>query len=168
MTTTDLHSNVVRWISAKTKRQTIKQNQSGPRPEMPYIAVELTAIRDVRQWQREDCYTELNSINSAGNADVLVQPVLDKEWEFSVDAYGPDCRDDLRLITSISKMPNAAHPMFPDFTIAEVSAINYLPEFINSRWEPRAQCYLTLHGVTTDGEIGDIIEEIEDTIFAPV
>lgn len=168
MTTEDLHSNVVRWISAKTKRQTIKEHQSGPRPSLPYISVQLSAIRDVRDWQQENRYTELNSLNSAGNTEMLLQPVLEKEWEFSINSYGPRCEDDLRLIASLSRLPNITAPLFPDHNISEVSAINFLPEFVENKWEPRAQCYLNIRGITTDGDIDDIITDIEDTIFSPV
>ena len=65
----------------------------------------------------------------------------------------------LRPIVSASKLRQVMEPLFPGLVIADLSQIRNVPEFVNAKWEPRAQLDFIVRGLTRDGFIVDTIDE---------
>jgi len=159
MTDDEVHSSLVRWISAVTGKTVIKAYQGGDDPALPYIMVNRTGTAEVRKWAQEDIYTELDTENSEGKLEILAVPVLEIEFRFSVHSYGPSPTDALRPIRTAFHLTQMNEPLMPGLIPHEISQIRDVPDWINNRWEPRAQMDVFLRGLVKDGFVIDTIEE---------
>ncbi|KQV83239.1 hypothetical protein [Rhizobium sp. Root1220] len=159
MTNDQVHSAVVRWIASVTNVVTIKSHQSGPDPALPYAMVNFTGSIEVRQREQTVEYTDTGEDNSQGEHKISAAPVIEVEWRFSIHSYGPSPTGILRPIVSAAKLMQIMEPLFPSLVIHEVSQIRNVPDFINTRWEPRGQLDLIVRGLTRDGFVIDTIDE---------
>lgn len=159
MTNDEIHSAVVRWVKAVTGITTIKSHQSGPDPALPYVMVNFTADAEVRQHEQTVEYTDTGIPNGQGQNKISAAPVIEAEWRFSVHSYGPAPTGVLRPIVSAAKLAQVMEPLLPGLVIHEISQIRNVPDWINNRWEPRAQMDLIVRGLTRDGFVIDTIDE---------
>ncbi|MEJ8308601.1 phage neck terminator protein [Agrobacterium larrymoorei] len=152
MTDDEVHGSVVRWVRAKTKQKTIKAYQSGKMPEGRYCMVNLTGALNVREQPIDTEYVE-----DAGN--VSAAAVLEREWRFSVHAYGEAPTDTLRPILAAMHVSQALEPQYPTLLMHEASQIRHVPDWINNAWQPRAQMDLIVRGIVRDTVgVVDVIE----------
>lgn len=145
---------VVEWLNGLTDLRVIQANQSGPRPQIPYIMVNLTGTAEVRDNEQD--------VEYSGQDEVFAAPVIEVEYRFSLHAFGATdalSTDLLRPIRSASKLSQVAEPLYPTLVIHETSQIRNVPEWINEDWEPRAQMDMMLRGLTRDGFVIDPIEQ---------
>lgn len=154
MTDDQVHSALVRWLAALTGVTVIKTHQSGPAPATPYIAVNLTTTRQIRQHAQ---VVEYDDEDTAG--DIAAAPVLEIEWQFSCHAYGSQPTSILRPARSAIQLAQRHEPMLPNLVIHECSQIRNVPDWINEAWAPRAQMDIFVRGLTRDGFVIDAIEE---------
>lgn len=163
MTDDQVHSALVRWLRGLTDVTVIKTHQSGPAPAAPYIAVNMTATRQIRQYAQNVEYEESDT-SEMDTADesppVTATPVIEVEWQFSCHAYGQQPTGILRPVRSAIQIAQAQEPMLPNLVIHECSQIRNVPDWINESWEPRAQIDIFVRGLTRDGGFAvDVIEE---------
>lgn len=151
MTNDEVHSAVVRWIAAVTGKTTIHAYQGIKAPALPYIVVNLTGVSEVREHPQETEYD--------GDEEVIATPVIEAEWRFSAQSFGPSPTDILRPVVSAQKLAQIAEPLMPGLIIHELSEIRHVPDFINNAWEPRAQMDIFVRGLVKDGHVIDVIEE---------
>lgn len=159
MTEDELHANLVRWIAARTGVTTIKAYQSGHRPDLPYVMVNLPTIGEVRENEQETEYAE-----DVPSGRIMAKPVIETEWMFSIHAYGPSPTGILRPLRAAAKLAQVNEPLLPLVVIHDISIIRNVPEWVNNAWEPRAQMDLSLRGLVRDGHLIDTIEQYELTI----
>lgn len=152
MTDDDVHSSLVRWLHGLTGVTVIKSHQSGPAPDVAYIAVNMTATRQLRVHAQNVEYEE-------DTAEVTAAPVLEVEWQFSCHAYGEEPLAILRPVRSAIQLAQMHEPLLPDLVIHECSQIRNVPDWLNERWEPRAQMDIFVRGLTRDGFDIDVIEQ---------
>ena len=159
MTNDEVHSAVVRWICARTNGvKTIKSHEGGKTYHV-YNMVNFTGAEELRRWHRKIEFTETDDLNSAGEKIIEAAPVIDMEWRFSVHAYGENPTDRLRPILSAIKLPQVMEPLLPGLLVHSASQIRNVPDWINEKWQPRAQMDLFVRGVTRDAHVLDVIDE---------
>jgi hypothetical protein len=159
MTDDQVHSSLVRWIAAKTSKTVIKAHQGGKEPALPHIMVNFTGSVTLHEHPEDIEYSEGADPPGPDLPPITAMPVLEKEWRFSVHAYGANPTDVLRPIVSAWKLAQVQEPLMPSLVIHDVSQIRNVPEWINNAWQPRAQMDVILHGLTKDGFVIDVIEE---------
>lgn len=159
MTNNQVHGAVVRWIATTTAVTTIKSHQSGKAPAEPYIMVNMTGFFEVRVHEQDIVYTDGIDPPGSDLAPVTATPIIETEWRFSVHAYGSSPTDILRPIVSAVKLAQAQEPLMPGLIIHEISQIRHVPDWINERWQPRAQMDFNIRGLTKDGHVIDVIEQ---------
>lgn len=159
MTNDATHEAVVAWIASATNVVTIAAYQSGKVPAEPYIMVNMTGFFEVRTHEQDIVYT--NGIDPPGDdpAPVTATPIIETEWRFSVHAYGTSPTDILRPVVSAVKLAQAQEPLMPGLIIHEISQIRHVPDWVNERWQDRAQMDFNIRGLTKDGHVIDVIEE---------
>lgn len=157
MTDDEVHSAVVRWLASITGETVIKAHQEGPRPPLPYVMVNMTGTAEVREHAQVVDYEE-------DTAGVLAAPVIETEWRFSVHAYGPKPTGFLRPVRSAAQLAQKVEPLMPSLVVHEISQVRNVPDWVNERWEPRAQMDMFVRGLTRDGFAIDVIEEAPITI----
>jgi hypothetical protein len=162
MTDQEVWSAVCRWFKSRTGLAVIKAHESGQAPAEPYIVVNFTGLFEVRENAMDIEYSEGSDPPGPDLPPITAKPVIEAEWRFSVHAYGPAPTSFLRPIVSAHKLAQMHEPLMPDLTIHEISQIRNVPDWINERWQPRAQMDFAVRGLTKDGHIIDVIE---DTTF---
>ena len=159
MTNDEVWSAAVRWIASVANVVTIRSHEGKKAPALPYIMVNFTGFAQVRQNEQLVEYTDTGIPNTQGKTKISAAPVIEAEWRFSVHAYGSEPTGILRPIVSASKLRQVMEPMFPGLVIVDLSQIRNLPEYIDNKWEPRAQLDFIVCGLTRDGFIVDTIDE---------
>ena len=159
MTNDEVHVSVLQWLKSVTGHTAIKANQGGTSPPLPYLMVNLLAVRKVRQRANAIRYEETEELNEAGEKIVLATPEMVMEWHFSVHAYGDQPTDLLRPVASRMEISQAMEPAYPALHVHEVSQIRNVPDFIKNAWQPRAQMDLFVHGITRDQVEADVIDD---------
>jgi len=154
MTDDDVHSAMVRWLRGLTGVTVIKSHQSGPAPAGSYVSVNLTTTRQVREWAQSFDYDAEDTSGA-----VATSPLLEIEWQFSCHAYGEEPMGILRPVRSAIQLAQMHEPLLPDLVIHECSQIRNVPDWLNERWEPRAQMDIFVRGLTRDGFDIDVIEQ---------
>ena len=192
MKDSEVHTAVVAWLASLAGVTVVKAYEGGDAPELPYIAVSLTGVAEVRENAQFDEYdpdlpkassTEVLAseddldaslvFDDSGQGDVTAKPQIETEWRFSVHAYGAHRinpktdavvsprpltpTDILRPIRAAAQLVQKNEPLMPGLIVHEVSAIRNVPEFVNARWEPRAQMDLFIRGIVADGFVIDVI-----------
>lgn len=172
-TDAQIHSLLVRWLAARLEfasGKVIKAFPDGPRPVLPYVMVNLTGSRTVREHEQTIEFAADapgTEPNTAGEyPPVEAAPVIEREWFFSVHMHGPAPTDLLRPIESAARMLQTMEPIYPDIVIHEISRVRNVPEWVNNLWEPRANVDIFLRGLTRDGFDVDVIDDIEPTDIA--
>lgn len=162
MTDDEIIGKVVAWLATVTGCVVIQAHQSGDRPPMPYIMVNLTGTAEVRDHVQDLESTDLE------NGDVQVAPVIEVEYQFSLHGFGATgaiCTDLLRPVRSAAQLTQVMEPLFPALVIHDLSLVRNVPEWINEAWEPRAQMDMMLRGLTRDGFVIDPIEQSGGIVF---
>lgn len=159
MTNTEVHEAVIQWLNGLTSLTVIKDRQGIARPATPYMMVDLANFDELTQKPSNFAYIELDTQNSAGNNEVKATPVVELEWVFLVFCYGDNCEDTLKKVKAARHLNQLQEGLLPELVIHEVGSVNSVPELVDERWEPRAQCNLVVRGLSTDGFVVDIIEE---------
>lgn len=159
MTNDEVWSSVVRWIALVTSSVTIRSHEGSRAPALPYVMANFTGMSRVRAHEQVIEYTETGETTPQDKPEISAAPVIEAEWRFSVHAYGSEPTGILRRIVSASRVAQILEPMFPALVIHEVSQIRNVPDWIDNRWEPRAQLDLIVRGLTRDGFIVDTIDE---------
>ncbi|QIG68885.1 hypothetical protein EVB71_033 [Rhizobium phage RHph_Y55] len=136
----DVHSAVVDWLAVKTGIVFIKDHGEGPRPELPYGMVNLLGVIEIRAHVSDILYEDV-AVDEA-----RASTVTENEWRFSCHVYGPEGISYLRPVRQAKHLSQQDEPLAPGLNVHEVSQIRNLPEFINNRWEPRAQMDLMIRG----------------------
>lgn len=155
MTDDAVWSAVIRWIALHAGCTVIRSHEGGRRPAKPYVMVNFTTSREVRENPQRIEWAE-----DTAEDEVTATPVIETEWQFSIHAYGNTPSDILRPIRSVAHLPQPNEPLMPSLAVHEVSAIRHVPDYINEAWEPRAQMDLFVHGLTRDGVLVDVIEDV--------
>lgn len=149
----EIIGEVITWLETITGVTVIEAYQSGPRPAIPYVMVNMTGTVDVRDHAQDIEYTGDQAA-----------PVLEIEWQFSIHAFGVTgsvCTDLLRPIRSAIELTQVMEPLWPKLVVHDISQVRSVPEWINEAWEPRAQLDMMLRGLTRDGFVIDPIEETQ-------
>lgn len=163
MTDDEIIGKVVEWLATVTGRVVIQAYQSGPRPSMPYIMVNLTGTAKVRDQVQDIDYVDLDTENSEGLLEVKASPVIETEWQFSIHGFGATgaiSTDLLRPIHSAIELTQIMEPLWPTLVVHRTSQTRNVPEYVNEVWEPRAQLDMMLRGLTRDGFVIDPIEQM--------
>ena len=163
MTDDEIHSAIVRWLAGIIGKQVIKDHQSGPRPALPCVMVNLLGTSEVREHAQTIEYQD-GVVSGSDPAPVTATPVIETEWHFSVHAYGDKPTGILRPVRSAIQLAQKIEPLMPSLVVFDVSRVRNVPEWINERWEPRAKMDLFVRGLTRDGFVIDVIEEAPVTI----
>lgn len=150
-----VYAAVTAWVARVTGTKTIRSHEGGKHPRPPLVVVNLTGTHEIRAHPQNVEYS----------GDVMAVPVLDVEWRFSLHAYGPNPTDILRPLRSVAHIAQANEPLMPGMTVFDVSQIRRVPDFVNERWEDRAQIDLFVRGLTRDGVVIDVIEQHEINFF---
>jgi hypothetical protein len=156
MTDREVHSAMVRWLAGVTGLKVIKDHQSEKRPDNPYIVVNMLSRARVRNHPSNYEYEEDTA------EDVTTSPVMAVEWHFSVHAYGDNPTDILRPIRSAVELPQLQESLHPLMIHDVSSRDNRVPDFINEKWEERAQMDIYVQGYTRDGFVIDMIETFQN------
>lgn len=160
MTEDEVIGATVRFVARVTGLQTIRAHESGKAPALPYAMVNFTGLAEVREHAQTVDYTDTGQQNSEGENIIRAAPVVETEWRFSVHAYGPHPVSRLRPIISAMKVSQVMEPAFPALIIFDNSQIRSIPEWIDNRWEPRAQMDLFVRGIIRDGFDVDVIDDL--------
>lgn len=161
MTNTQVHEALIMWLSSLFNVTVIKDRQGIKRPTIPYMMVDLANFGEVRQWPSYPKFVDLGTLNSEGLAEVEATPIMEMEWVFLVFYYGAGGDEVLSRLKSARHLPQIQETLMPSMTIHEVGRVNSVPEFVDERWEPRAQVNVVLRGLSSDGFVVDVIEEHE-------
>ena len=159
MTDDDVNSAVVRWLAALLGVQVIKDHQGGKRPPPPYVMVNMTGTVELREHARTTTYADGAPGPGGAPAPVTAAPIIEVEWRFSVHAYGPQPTGTLRPVRSALQLAQKIEPLLPSLIAHDVSQVRNVPDWVNEKWEPRAQMDLFVRGLTRDGFVIDVIEE---------
>lgn len=159
-------SNLVRWLSGLLGVTVIKAYQDEDRPALPYVMVNLLRVDTVRVHPEN---IEYEGGEHAPDAvppypPVTATPVFEGEWDFSLHAYAEkpnDPTDILLPLKSAAALPQIMEPLFPDLVISDISQIRHVPDFIENRWEMRAQCDFSLRGMLLHGFEIDVVEQAQ-------
>jgi hypothetical protein len=65
----------------------------------------------------------------------------------------------LRPLRAAEKLLQITEPLFPAVNVHGVSQIRNVPEYVNEKYEPRAQMDLYIRGLVRDGFVIDVIEQ---------
>ncbi len=144
------------WVSNIVKVPTIRQWQSGPMPEFPYCVTNLLGSIPLREWMRDWWGDE-----DAASGRVLMHPIIDMEWRFSIHAYGDKPMNILRPLVTARQLTQTEELLYPALVLADMSQIRNLSEYHNEDWEPHAQVDMNWHGIIFDGHLVDTIETYE-------
>jgi hypothetical protein len=155
----DIWSDFNIWIARITGLTSIRIWQGGPQPERPYLVTNLIGSREVRDWPLDQFGEE----DVDGQIDMT--PIIEMEWNFSVNCYGEAPMNILRPIIAASHLTQVEEPNFPALVIHQCSPIRNLSEWHDHDWEPRAQMDMDLRGLTADGHLVDTIETSEGVRF---
>jgi hypothetical protein len=154
MRDTEVHSAFVRWLtSIAAGVKVIKAYGDGARPALPYLMVNQTTIAEVRAHAQRDAY---DAEDTAG--EIVARPLIETEWTMSVHALGVAPTELLRPVRAAAMLAQKNEPLMPGLHVQDVSAIRFVPEYVNERWEPRAQMDVFLRGMVDDGFVIDVIE----------
>jgi hypothetical protein len=159
MTETEVHEAVIRWLNSILDLTVIKDRQGIDRPATPYVMVDLVNFTELTQRPSDFDSQELDSLNSEGLNEVKLIPVIELEFVFLVFCYGDNSMRTLRKVQTARHLAQMNEPLMPALVIHEVGTINSVPEFVDERWEPRAQCNVVVRGISSDGFVVDTIEE---------
>ncbi len=162
MTNNDAHGALVKWLTGLLGVTVIKAYQGGKQPALPYVMVNYTGSAEVRRHAQKIEYEDADTGDMETDdvyPPVTARPVIEMEWRFSVHAYGENPTDILRPIVSAMKLAQVLEPLMPDLTIHEISQVRHVPDWINERWQERAQMDVIARGVIRDGHVIDVIEE---------
>lgn len=153
---------LVTWLRGIiTGATVIKSHQSADRPAKPYVMVNYLSRSRVQPHPMNVEFTDTGIDNSEGENMISAAPVMSVEWHFSIHAYGDDPTDLLRPIRSAIELPQKQESLRP-LMIHDVSPRdNRVPDFINKKWEERAQMDIYVRGYTRDGFIIDVIDTFE-------
>lgn len=165
MTDDEIIGKVVEWLATVTGRVVIQAHQSGPRPAMPYVMVNLTGTAKVRDQVQDIEYVDLSE------TEVKAAPVIEVEWRFSIHGFGATgaiSTDLLRPIHSAIELSQVMEPLWPTLVVHETSQTRNVPEYINEVWEPRAQLDMMLRGLTRDGFVVDPIEQMPPPVVGAI
>lgn len=154
----DVHSAVVDWLAAKTGIVFIKDHGEGPRPALPYGMVNLMGVIELRAHASDILYEDVEVDESRAST------VIENEWRFSCHVFGPEGMSYLRPVRQAKHLSQQDEPLAPGLNVHEVSQIRNLPEFINNRWEHRAQMDLMIRGRLTE-QVGNETFVIEHGSF---
>lgn len=161
-TNREAHSAVVRWIATTTGVTTIKDHEGGKAPSLPYVMVNMTGMFEVREHPQDIEYEDADTGEMDTGDDfpaVTATPIIEAEWRFSIHAYGQSPTDILRPIVSAVKLAQITEPLMPGLIIHEISQIRSVPDWINEKWQPRAQMDINVRGLIKDGHVIDVIAE---------
>lgn len=159
MTTTEVHEALIRWLNGILNITVIKDRQGIDRPTLPYSMVDLANFSELTERPADFKSEELDSTNSAGNNEIRMTPIIEVEYVFLVFCYGDNAEAKLRRIQAAKHLAQMQEPLLPNLVIHEIGTVNSVPELVDERWEPRAQCNIVARGVSSDGFIVDTIEE---------
>lgn len=161
----DIWGAMVQRVAAITGLQTIRSEQGGNRPALPYAVVNFLGTRPLRDHPRGIDWTpereDEGPDDTAGfPPDVTVIPLIDTEWHFSIHAYDEGVATGLlRPLRSAFELSQIMEPVYPFLVVNDMSQVRRIPEVVNKKWEERAQCDIFLHGVTRDGFVIDTIDD---------
>jgi len=151
MTDDEIHGFLVEWLKATLNVAVIRAYQSGGEPAAEYVVVNFTGAEEVREFpsdvEFEDDQVQAFSI-----------PLIEKDWTFSVHAYGEAPTDILRPLVSVVQV---TQEKLSPFVIHDLSRIRNVPDFVNQEWRPRAQMDIVLRGLARDKVAIDVIEIVE-------
>lgn len=158
------------WIIASIGGTVIFDHESGSRPALPYIMVNKIGSRPVRDNEQvmdySSAYDPDEEPDTAGDyPPVTATPYIEREWRFSVHSFAAekyDAATALRRLESAARIGQRLEPLslVTGLTINRFGPINEIPEFVNNRWEPRANCDIFVRGITQDGFAIDVINAI--------
>lgn len=151
----DVHTAVVNWLASRTGIPFIKDHQMGDPPPQPYGMVNLTGQLETRAHPSQVKYASVDADTAS------VQTIAENEWRFSVHVYGNQPSDYLRPIRMAKHASILDEPMMPGLLVFDVSQMRIVPDFINERWEPRAQMDLVIRGTLRDTLVGDDVYVVE-------
>lgn len=158
MTNDQVHEALIGWLSGILGMTVIKDRQGQKRPSLPYAMVDLSNISEPRERPSDIKSEVLDTLNSEGLAEIKLTPITELEILFLVFCYGENGDEKLRRLKSAFHLSQVQEPLVPGIVIHEVGNINRLPEFVNERWEARAQCNVVVRVVSNDGFVVDTIE----------
>jgi len=160
MTDNEVFEDVIKWVALVSGLKTIKAHQGGDRPEKPYMMVNFTNLREVREHHLDVDYETTGMQNTEGKNIVLAKPLIESEWEFSIHSYGIEPTEPFRKIRTIMRIGGGPHQGINRcLTLFDIGKIAHVPDFINNRWEPRAVSKLFVRAYTKDGFVIDVIDE---------
>lgn len=176
LTATDhvLMTALQRWLKAVTGgMEVIFANQDGPRPPLPYLMVNLLGDRAIRIHEQAVEYfaDPAGTSNPPPNPsqgplpDVIARSLIEREWHFSIHSFGPYPTQVLRRLDAASRLAQITEPLFPSVTIHELSRIRDVPEYVNEKWEERANVDMFLRAVTRDEFAINVIGVTQPTEF---
>lgn len=161
MKDSEVRTAVTAWVAGLFAVGAVSVVEAYPAQELtpPYITVNLTTISQVRQHEQR---TEFTKGEQPADPDekrpITAAPVIETEWMLSIQAYAEDPTALLRPLWSACKLPEKDESLRP-LHIHQTSQIRYVPDFVNNRWEPRAQMDLFVRGLVMDGFVIDTIEQ---------
>ncbi|WP_157968863.1 hypothetical protein [Tropicimonas sp. IMCC34011] len=128
----------------------IKAYQSGHRPDLPYLTSNITDRLILSQTPRDVIYGEADGAP-------IVEAVHDVEWRVTVQAYGPDPMALLAPLSGVKHLPRATESLAP-YRLHEVGRAQFVPEKIQTGWEPRASVRVICHGIHRESRPGEVAE----------
>lgn len=161
MTNDEVHDALNKWLKGLTGLTFIQDRPGAEPPPLPYGMTSLSVISELSYHPSRVDYEETDTLNSEGFPEISATPLVELELTFLVFCYGDTCRDVLRKVKMATHLTQIMEPMWPELVIHEVGNVNYIPELVNERWEPRAQVNISVRGISSDSFVIDVIESTE-------
>lgn len=154
MTNDQIWTLVTDWFAARLPALTvIRQYEDGPRPTLPYVAVNFTGAASTHFHEQANAVWDATTGEDAPEGEGKAFETVDREteWRFSVHAYGANPSDLLKPIGGAIKVADIVEPFEKvGLSVHEVSQIRVIPEYVKNVWEPRANLDFILRGVISD------------------
>lgn len=158
----DIHGLLVDWCENVTDLTVVRAYSRADRPTRPYLLTKnLNGPREVMDNCSDVEYVGTGENNSEGNEIVNVYPVIESEWEFSIQSFhGDDAMEPLRKLRSRYQIDGPQQGINPLLSIFNMTEPKDLSEKINHVWEHRGHVRIFLRAFTRNGFPIDVIDEM--------
>lgn len=157
----DIWESVIEWICTLTGKTTIMAAEGKDRPTKDYLMVNLINTLDVKE--HAQCYenVELETLNDEGLPQIESIPVIETEWIFSIHSYSnTDATTCLRKLRAANQNYSSIIRPPEGLNYFDAKQINHINEFVNARYEKRANMKISMRGLTRDGLLINTIDEV--------
>jgi len=153
----DIWESVIEWICTLTGKTTIMAAEGKDRPTKDYLMVNLINTLDVRE--HAQCFDYEARENEQGLTEIEAIPVIETEWIFSVHSYSnTDATTCLRKLRAANQNYASITRPPEGLNYFDAKQINHINQYVNARFERRANMKISMRGLTRDGLLINTID----------